>query len=349
MESFDYFLLIAEELNFSRAARRAYVSQQCLSTYVRRLEEEYGVLLFNRKPSLSLTPAGEMLLREARQINVIKKNICAELAALKEESIGEMNVGVSYGRAMRLMTYVLPRFRELYPKVTVNVHFGITKILEKDLLDGRLDCFVGIGTGNDHKTVFRKTMLTSECVDIAITEEMLRRYFPEEYPACKERFAAGVDLKEFEKMPFIINSNTNIIMKKVFQYLHRNKIDIRPSITVEANEMQLALCDLGVCFSFRTLRNYVNIVNVTRPEDNQICVFPIRELQDCCVLELVSLQNTFVPPYAAAFERLIRQCFSEQGEERSRVYQAEGGKMLALDGMTSKGNKIADYLQIAPK
>lgn len=326
MESFDYFLLIAEELNFSRAAQRAYVSQQCLSTYVRKLEEEYGVLLFNRKPTLSLTPAGEVLLQQARQINMIKKNIRAEIAALKEEDAGEINIGISYGRAMRMMTYVLPRFRKLYPNVTVNVRFGITNGLEKDLLDGRIDMYVGVGDNSERKKIFKRTILLKESVDIAITERMLERYFPDEYPNCKERFMAGVDLREFESIPFIINSNTNIIMKKVTDLLKDKRINIKPAITVEANEIQLALCDLGVCFSFQTLRNYVDIVNAIRPAEDPIRIFPIQELQNCCNIELISLQNTYMLPQVSSFERLVRQCYN-----------------------SSVDNRIADYLQIAPK
>lgn len=345
METFDYFLLIAEELSFSRAAQKAYVSQQCLSSYVRKLEQEYGVLLFNRKPTLSLTPAGEMLLREARQINLIKKNISTQIAALKEAEDGKLDVGIAYGRALRMMTYVLPRFRELYPKVAVNVHFGITEEFEKQLQSGQLDCFVGIGSGKDKRTMYRRTILQWESVDIAITEKMMQQYFASEYPACKERFAKGVDIKEFVDIPFIINSSANSIMKNVLQYLKSRKIDIKPTITVEANEIQLALCDLGMCFSFRSLHNYVNIVNATREPDNQIRVFPIPELQNCCTLELVSLQNAFVPPYAGAFERLVRQCYDSAAttDELSAKYQ--NGLPLLL----SRGNRVEDCLQIAPK
>ena len=51
------FLLAAEELSFTRAAARAYVSQQCLSDHIRRMEESYGVRLFDRSPRLRLTAA----------------------------------------------------------------------------------------------------------------------------------------------------------------------------------------------------------------------------------------------------------------------------------------------------
>jgi DNA-binding transcriptional LysR family regulator len=62
-----YFVLLADELSFSRAARRARVSQQALSSQIRRLEEEVGrVLFFRTTRRVELTPAGLALLPKAR-------------------------------------------------------------------------------------------------------------------------------------------------------------------------------------------------------------------------------------------------------------------------------------------
>ena len=63
---FDYFLLIAEEQNISRAARRAFISQQSLSKYLQQLEDKLGTPLFYRKPTFRLTPAGVVVLQRAR-------------------------------------------------------------------------------------------------------------------------------------------------------------------------------------------------------------------------------------------------------------------------------------------
>ena len=59
LKSIEYFLITVEEMNFTRAAGRLYISQQALSSHISRLEEEYGIRLFERRPALSLTPEGE--------------------------------------------------------------------------------------------------------------------------------------------------------------------------------------------------------------------------------------------------------------------------------------------------
>ena len=53
LKSIEYFLITVEEMNFTRAAGRLYISQQALSSHISRLEEEYGIRLFERRPALS--------------------------------------------------------------------------------------------------------------------------------------------------------------------------------------------------------------------------------------------------------------------------------------------------------
>ena len=72
---FEIFLLTAEELSISRAAQRAFVTQQCVSDHIKRLESEYGVTLFERKPRMKLTPAGESMLESLRNIRILEKSM----------------------------------------------------------------------------------------------------------------------------------------------------------------------------------------------------------------------------------------------------------------------------------
>ena len=64
----EYFLIAAEELNFTRAAKRLHIAQQSLSNHIAKLEDHFGTPLFDRNPPMSLTPAGACFRRYAQQL-----------------------------------------------------------------------------------------------------------------------------------------------------------------------------------------------------------------------------------------------------------------------------------------
>lgn len=68
---YEMFLLAAEELNFSRAAERAFVTPQCLSDHIKRLEAHHHVTLFRRRPHLELTAEGAAMLRYLSRIKAV--------------------------------------------------------------------------------------------------------------------------------------------------------------------------------------------------------------------------------------------------------------------------------------
>ena len=104
--SYEMFLLAAEETSFTKAANKAYITQQCLSSHIKRLEDYYGVSLFNRTPKLALTPAGELLLQSLRQIEVIEKGIQNELMNTKEGRQGSLTLGINATRARILLSLI---------------------------------------------------------------------------------------------------------------------------------------------------------------------------------------------------------------------------------------------------
>ena len=64
----EYFLVAAEELNFTKAAKKLFISQQSLSNHISNMEKEFDVILFNRTTPLTLTYAGQALKAKARQM-----------------------------------------------------------------------------------------------------------------------------------------------------------------------------------------------------------------------------------------------------------------------------------------
>ena len=118
-----YFIAVAEELSFSRAAGRMYLSQPALSQQIRKLEEELGVSLFYRtRRQVELTEAGRVLLEGARPALVqIEQTARAAREAGGVES-SHLKVGFPEYANHTLVADILQEFRKRYPDVELEEH-----------------------------------------------------------------------------------------------------------------------------------------------------------------------------------------------------------------------------------
>ena len=117
-----YFVTVAEELHFGRAAERLFIAQPPLSQQIQQLERELGVALFARTSRrVQLTPAGEAFLPEARQILAsIGQAAGAAQRAARGDS-GWLGIGFAASATYDLLPAVLHDFRALYPDVALSL------------------------------------------------------------------------------------------------------------------------------------------------------------------------------------------------------------------------------------
>ncbi|QDQ14427.1 LysR family transcriptional regulator [Streptomyces spectabilis] len=135
LRQLGYFVTVAEELHFGRAAERLHIVQSAVSQQVRRLERELGAELFDRSPrQVRLTAAGERLLPEARAVLAAAERARAAVGARP----GGLRLGTCTGLGEHL-DRVLARFAERAPGVPVElVSVSAGERFER-VADGRLD------------------------------------------------------------------------------------------------------------------------------------------------------------------------------------------------------------------
>ena len=104
----EYFLVASEELNFTKAAKRLYISQQSLSNHISNLEKEFGVTLFNRTVPLTLTYAGQVLQKRARQFLDLREETYHEIDDIKDFTKGQLIIGMSHTRGRKILPEILP-------------------------------------------------------------------------------------------------------------------------------------------------------------------------------------------------------------------------------------------------
>ena len=138
-----YFVAIAEEGSFSRAAERLWVAQPGLSTQIRRLEAQLGIELFARHTrGVDLTPAGELFLERARVALAAVEIVAATGRDLEAGLLGSVRLGVASEARWRPISDLLRRFTRERIGVELAVIEGHGGALWRDLRDGRLDTVV---------------------------------------------------------------------------------------------------------------------------------------------------------------------------------------------------------------
>ena len=139
-----YFVAVAEELHFTRAAQRVHIAQQPLSAAIARLEQQLGVTLLERTTRrVQLTEAGEALLEPARAaLRAVDEALAAAQAAGRGEA-GDLSVGLSSG-AWYGLEPLFDAVRERHPQLRLHVRQQSTRPLLDDLRAGRLDVAVGL-------------------------------------------------------------------------------------------------------------------------------------------------------------------------------------------------------------
>src|SRR3954449_11885995 len=148
LRQLEYFVAVAEERSFTKAAARCHVVQSALSYQIARLEREHGVTLFHRTSrSVRLAPAGELLLPHARALLRGAEVARAELDAFAGVVTGRLRLGMvsTAGRGVPLVEGTLLAFHERHPAVEIAVQDTGSRSMAEQARTRQLDlAFVGL-------------------------------------------------------------------------------------------------------------------------------------------------------------------------------------------------------------
>ena len=137
--SLQVFLTVATEKSFSRAAERLLRTQPAVSLALQRLEQELKEKLIDRSAKgLLLTDAGRTVLEYARRFQSLQQEMENSLAELRDNSAGRLTIGANESTSLYLLRHI-ERYRELYPKVKVEVRRSLSSRIPNELLDGNLE------------------------------------------------------------------------------------------------------------------------------------------------------------------------------------------------------------------
>ncbi|QDC11662.1 LysR family transcriptional regulator [Oceanicola sp. D3] len=167
-----YFLAVAEELHFGRAAERLDIAQPPLSRQIKQLETELGAVLFNRgRSAITLTQAGERLLKRGKSIMSQLEDTQLEIRRLGQGAEGRLRIGFVGSATYGILPNIIKSYRASYPEVNLSLVPMNNAGLHRALVSRELDIAFA-----------RPALKDSEFVTRPLIEEPLIAAVPDNHP-----------------------------------------------------------------------------------------------------------------------------------------------------------------------
>lgn len=162
LKQLQHFLIVAQELSFTKAAEKAFVSQQALSKSVRMLENELNVELFERLPrGLALTPCGQFLLKRGYKISSLLNDTIIDIHNISEDRNANIPIALTEGVEDTFPISALFQFQKDYPRYRISTILNSDRVIEEMLISERIELGLTGARGDTAKLRFHP-LLKSE-------------------------------------------------------------------------------------------------------------------------------------------------------------------------------------------
>ena len=313
-KALECFLLAAEELNFTRAAERLYMSQQSLSYHIQRLEDEYHVKLFERDPSLHLTLAGENMLFYAKQILQFDSQMKADFADISAFCRGRISFGVARLRNSTIFPAIYSEFHEQWSNVDFTLVEGSSSTFSRMLENHELDLYIGFPSTRrpEYETIRIGTERLVCCMHVDFYKRFKDVIHPNGTPY--------VSLKDICQFPLCTLPTYSSLRINIDQYFSQHHI--KPNIVLEtvAQDSILNICQNNQTVGILTNTAYFHFSNSNL--NNNLVAFPLEESISTFPFYLVYGKNTPHPQYFQDFVSITARHFQNYSDSMENyLYQ----------------------------
>ena len=284
--SLQVFLTVATERSFSRAAEKLLRTQPAVSLSLQRLEQELGEKLIDRSPKdLILTDAGRTVLDYARRFESLRLELDNSLAELRDKSAGRLIIGANESTILYLLRHI-EQYRELYPKIKVQVRRSLSSKIPGELLDGNLELgAISYDPGDER--------LKSKVV---YTDALAFVVSPQHRLAHKKT----VSITELASEVFIAHNVLSPYREVVLREFHNHKVPLRMDVEMPTVETirKLVISNIGVAFLPRMCVE-------EEIEQGQLCEVRVKEIHVERKIRLVYPTRRVLSHAAKAFLELL--------------------------------------------
>ncbi|HHT39906.1 MAG: LysR family transcriptional regulator [Acholeplasmatales bacterium] len=236
-ERLKTLITLNEEKNYTKTAKILNISQPAVSQHIIALENEYRVVIFKRKGKiLKTTEEGEILIKNAKRLLAIDKNITKELLLTKSQ-LRKLDIGITLTASGYFIPELLNVFKEKFPEIRYNFHTDLAENIYERLKYYELDFAIVDGKPLNNNL---------EC-DLLLYDELVLIANPNNPLKAKKE----ITIEEIKEEKFILrhkNANTRIVFEKFLgkQQLNTDDLDVILEIDNTALIKQLIIDGYGI-------------------------------------------------------------------------------------------------------
>lgn len=221
---FQYFLEVARQGSFTKAAASLYITQPTISKMIRNMEEEWGVTLFHRQgKGIELTDAGRIMYQQAQHMVEAFDRVSAELGDLMNLKRGHLRIGLPPMIGSSFFPVVIGQFHRKYPQITIHLIEDGAKKVESDVASGETD--IGVAVLPVDEEVFHY---------YSFVEENLRLLV---HPSHRLAQRDKVSLAELAEEPFVLFREDFTLHDRIIRECVKAGFD--PKVVYESSQWDL--------------------------------------------------------------------------------------------------------------
>lgn len=295
-KQFEYVLMVAEERNFSKAAKKLYISQPSLSQFIGRIESNLGVALFNRNSNpLSLTYEGKLYVETAKKIMMLSNEMYRAFDDVKELKKGVINIGITPSKANHPLPMILPVYNKKYPDIKVTITEASSPELEEMIVNGKVDI-----------SIMNLPIVSEQLAYEPIMDEKIFIAAPPNQTLLPDEQFETIEIETLKDEQFILLS-PGMRMRQITNKVFSDK-GIKPNILLETKSIdtsiRLAAAGLGYTFAPESTALYSGLTDV--PKYYIVENPPLK-----WTLAIVYKSDSYISKAALAFSEVTKDIFKE--------------------------------------
>lgn len=221
----EYFVEVAKQLSFTKAASTLHISQPSLSKAIQNIEAELGVPLFYRSSKqLELTDAGQAVLVNALQVLEAFHNLRSELTDIMDLKKGQIHIGIPPIVGAEFFSKLISHYKEQHPYIEILLTEVGTKVIRQEIEAGTLD--IGLVCSTSSKNEQLET--------IQFLKDPLRLIVHEDHPLATKR---AVSIQDLIEESFIIYRKDFTLYDRIIEEC--SKHNFFPTIACETTQKDL--------------------------------------------------------------------------------------------------------------